>query len=372
MNVRTLRKGMRMKLGARIFKTGIAIVFALFLAKAFSLPNPVFAGIAAIFAIQPSIYRSYLTFIEQIQGNIIGALVAISFVLLLGHELIVVGFAAVVIILIMLRFGLEKSLSLALVTMIAIMEIQDDAFLAFALLRLATVVTGVLAASLINVLIIPPRHETKLFELIHEMQDEIIRWTRLASRQASEHAATKKTVQRLNDNMKEADDLYKLYKEEHSLFKRNEFEKARKLVVYRQILNTSSSSLDVLKRLHTYENELINLPEHFRMMIQERLDLLLTYHEQLHLKFVGKLKAQSIRPNGHEDYLQRHEVMDIFIRTIDVTREEEDDFSPYHLLHILSAILYYDEQLERLDMLISVYHRHHKDATMDELEETIY
>ena len=60
------------------------------------------------------------------------------------------------------------------------------------------------------------------------------------------------------------------------------------------MIATSRSSYDVLKRLHQFENELINLPEHFRMMVQERLDSLLTYHEQLHLKFVGKLKAEKM------------------------------------------------------------------------------
>ena len=90
----------------------------------FNFPNPVFAGIAAIFAIQPSIYRSYLTIVEQIQGNVIGAVIAVSFVLIFGHQLVVVGLAAVIIILIMNKLGLEKSISLALVMMIAIMEIQ--------------------------------------------------------------------------------------------------------------------------------------------------------------------------------------------------------------------------------------------------------
>ena len=90
-----------MKLGARILKTGVAIVLALFIANSLKLPVPVFAGIAAIFAIQPSIYRSYLRIVEQIQGNIIGAVVAIVFVLIFGHQLVIVGLAAVVIILIM-------------------------------------------------------------------------------------------------------------------------------------------------------------------------------------------------------------------------------------------------------------------------------
>ena len=112
----------------------------------FQLPHPVFAGIAAIFAIQPSIYRSYLTIVEQIQGNVIGAVIAISFVLIFGHQLVVIGLAAVIIILIMIKLGLEKSISLALVMMIAIMEIQGDEFLSYALLRFLTIIIGVLAA----------------------------------------------------------------------------------------------------------------------------------------------------------------------------------------------------------------------------------
>ena len=99
------------------------------------------------------------------------------------------------------------------------------------------------------------------------------------------------------------------------------------------MIATSRSSYEVLKRLHKYENELIDLPEHFRMMVQERLDALLTYHEQLHLKFVGKLKAENMGYDSNEEYVQRHEVMEIFAKEIALTKEEEE-FSAYHLLHI--------------------------------------
>ncbi|WP_318616508.1 FUSC family protein [Sporosarcina sp. YIM B06819] len=360
-----------MKLGARIFKTGIAIVFALFLAELLHFPNPVFAGIAAIFAIQPTIYRSYLSIIEQIQGNIIGAVIAISFVLLFGHQIVIIGLAAVIIILIMLKFGLEKSISLALVVMIAIMEIKGDEFLSFALLRFLTILTGVLAAFVVNLLFMPPKYETKLFESIHQAQDEIIRWTRLAGRQASDHIATKKSLTKLKVRLTQVDELYLLFKEERSYFKKSTRSKARKLVIYRQMITTSGSSYHVLKRLHQYENELINLPEHFRMMVQERLDTLLTYHEQLHLKFVGKLKADKINTNHTDDFIQRHEVMEIFTKEIAITKQEEE-FSAYHLLHILSSILNYEEQLEHLDKLIVSFQKYHNNEIDMKLKEDIY
>lgn len=360
-----------MILGARIFKTGIAIVFALFFAETLQLPQPVFAGIAAIFAIQPSIYRTYLRILEQLQGNIIGAVVAITFVLIFGHQLIIIGLAAVTIILILNKLGLEKSISMALIMMIAIMEIRSDDFLSFALLRFATIVTGVLAAFLVNLFFMPPKYETKLFQSIHQTQDEIIRWTRLAGRQASQHIATKKSLSILKARLSDIDQTFSLFKEERSYVKKATREKARKLVIYRQMIATSRSSYLVLVRLHKYENELIHLPEHFRMMVQERLDTLLTYHEQLHLKFVGKIKAENMGISLGEDHVQRHEVMEIFAKEIALTKEEEE-FSAYHLLHVLSAILDYEEQLEHLDKLIVSISKHHAGEMNIELKENIY
>lgn len=359
-----------MKLGARILKTGFAIVLALFIAEWLNLPTTVFAGIAAIFAIQPSVYRSYLRIIEQTQGNIIGAVVAIVFVLIFGHQLVIIGLAAVVIILIMNKLRLENSITMALVMMIAIMEIRSDEFLSYALLRFLTVLVGVLSASLVNLLFMPPKYEAKLFQSIYQAQDEIIRWTRLAGRQASERIASKKSIAKLHERLKEIDQTYTLFKEERSYFKKTTRTKTRKLVIYRQMITTSKSSYQVLKKLHQYENELVKVPEHFRMMVQERLDILLNYHEQLHLKFAGTLKAEHLSSNP-DDYIQRHEVMEIFVKEIVVTKEIED-FSEYHLLHILSAILHYEEQLEHLDKLITSIQKHREEELNEEIQEEFY
>ncbi|WP_210471605.1 aromatic acid exporter family protein [Sporosarcina sp. 6E9] len=348
-----------MRLGARIIKTGVAIVLALFIAELLQLPQTVFAGIAAIFAIQPSIYRSYLRIVEQIQGNVIGAVIAIIFVLIFGHQLVVIGLAAVIIILIMNKLKLEASISMALVMMIAIMEIQNDEFLIYAVLRFTTFFVGVFAAFLVNLLFLPPKYETKLFQSINQTQDEIIRWTRIAGRQTSDHISTKMALKTIKDRLAAIEQTFLFYKEERSYFKKVTRNKGRKLVVYRQMIAASRRSYEVLQRIHKYENELIVLPEQFRMMVQERLDALLTYHEQLHLKFVGKLKPESMSSDNNEDYIQRHEVLEIFAKEIALTKEEEE-FSSYHLLHVLSAILNYEEQLEHLDTLIVSIHKHHK------------
>ena len=364
-----------MKLGARVLKTGVAIVFALFIAELLNVPSPVFAGIAAIFAIQPSIYRSYQTILEQIQGNLIGATIAIIFSLIFGHHIVAVGIAAIIVIGIMLKFKLEKSLTLALVTLIVIMEIQDEAFLQFALIRFGSVMIGVFSAFIVNIVFLPPRYEVKLFKKINTLQDDIIRWTRLAARSASEHASMKMALKKLNKRYKEIDSMFTLYKEERGYYNRtSQKAKSRKLVIYRQMITTTKKSLELLMRLHKHENEITHSPEQFRLMIQERLDFLLTYHEQLLLKFTGKLKSDHSGLAKTEEYLNRTQVMDIFIEQIMIAKQEdgEEAFSSYHLLYILSRILDYEENLEHLDRLVHSYRKFHGDEKNLDLEEEFY
>ncbi|MCM3612554.1 aromatic acid exporter family protein [Planococcus sp. MERTA32b] len=361
-----------MKLGARILKTGVAISMALFLASLLELPSPVFAGVAAIFAIQPSIYRSYLTLLDQIYGNLIGASIAVIFVLTLGSNYLTIGLAAILAIVIMLKLKLENTVPLTLVTIIIIMDSQSNNFLSFASLRFLTVLLGILSAFIVNMIFLPPKYESRLFTSIHEVSEEVIRWIRVSIRHASDHASVKEDIDKLTDKLVKVDQWYLFYKEERSYTKKQQYTKARKLVLYRQMIATSKKSLEVLKRLHRFENELTELPEQFHMMVQERLESLASYHEQLYMKYVGKLRPEHSESSGTDATIKRHEVMAIFVKEINLALESEDsDFSVYHLMHVLSAILDYEEQLEHLDLLIIAYLNYHSDEVDEDLESMI-
>jgi uncharacterized membrane protein YgaE (UPF0421/DUF939 family) len=363
-----------MKLGARVLKTGVAIVFALFIAELLNVPSPVFAGIAAIFAIQPSIYRSYLTIVEQIQGNLIGAIIAVIFGLLFGHHIVAIGIAAIIVIGIMMKLKLEKAITLAIVTLIVIMEFQGDEFMTFALIRFSTIMIGVFAAFIVNLVFIPPKYEVKLFRAIYTLQDDIIRWTRLAVRQASEHTSTKTALRKIKNRMDNIDTMYGLYREERRYLRKNRMAKSRKLVIYRQMLTTTKKSYELLQRLHKHENELVKLPETIQVLIQERLDGLLTYHEQLLLKYTGKLKPEHSNWHATEQYMHGNEVMDLFIDYISSKKLDDsfEELTSYHLLYILSRILDYEENLEHLDTLIVSYRNYHSKETNIDLEQEFY
>ncbi|WP_075980262.1 FUSC family protein [Bacillus massilinigeriensis] len=353
-----------MKLGARILKTGIAIVLALLLANLLHLPSPVFAGIAAIFAIQPTIYRSYLSIIEQIQGNLIGAITAVLFVLAFGNHIFFIGLAAIIVITINLRLKIENTISLSLVTLIVIMETPGDTFIQFAIIRFSTILLGILSAFIVNLVFLPPKYENKLYYRISDVTVEIIKWIRLTSRHTANHNLLKNDIEKLKDQIIKLNHLYLLYKEERNYFKKNDLVKSRKLVIYRQMINTNKRALDALKKLHRYENEFVQLPSDFFQSVQEGLDCLLHHHEQIMLKFIGKIKSQPVLEDGNH-CLNRKELFHLILDK----HNELDELSLFHSMQLISAIIDYDENLEHLDMLVTSFHSYHQDENELTIEE---
>jgi uncharacterized membrane protein YgaE (UPF0421/DUF939 family) len=347
-----------MRLGARIFKTGIAIVLALYLGQLLHSPSPVFAAIAAIFAVQPTIYRSYLSIIEEVQGNIIGALIAILFVLVLGNHFMVIGFAAIIVIMINLKLKLENTIGLSLVTMIAIMESTSGNFLLFAFIRFSTIMLGIFSAFIVNLIFMPPKYEQKLYTAISSTTEEMIRWIRLSSRHAFDHNLLKCDIEQLKESRIKIEQYYLMYKEERSYFKKYKLEKSRKLVIYRQMVNTLKKGLDTLKRLHRHENELLHLPLSLQQFIQEQLDLLIYHHEQIMLRFIGKVPAKMVLEDSHVN-LDKKQLLDLFL---DYQKEITDKNEPgvYHAIQMITGIFEYGEQLEHLDRLITSFLSFHE------------
>lgn len=358
-----------MKLGARILKTGIAIILALYVAKFLHIPSPVFAGIAAIFAIQPTIYRSYLTVVEQVQGNIIGTIIAASFVLAFGNDYLFVGLAAIVTLVIMVKLKLENAVRLALVTVIAVMEAPGGDFLQFAALRSSSILLGILSAFIVNMIFLPPKHETRLFQNISDVTEDILKWMRLTSRFASEEKLLKKDIGTIKDRMDKVNLLYTMFKEERRYFKKHEMAKHRKLVIYRQMTQVTQKSFEVLKLQNRYEHILNHLPDKLQIHIQNRLDYLVSYHEQLLMKFLGRVRSSVELDEIHDIGPDRHQLMETFIKEIR-NSELADEFQPYHLMHILSAIVEYEEQLEHLDILITSFQTYHKKDNIVKLKDT--
>jgi uncharacterized membrane protein YgaE (UPF0421/DUF939 family) len=347
-----------MKLGARIFKTGIAIVLSLYLAQFLHSTSPILAAISAIFAIQPTIYRSYLSIIEQVQGNIIGALVAILAVLVLGNAFIVIGFAAIIVIIINLKLKIENTIGLSLVTLLAIMESTGGNFLQFSFIRFSTIMLGVFSAFIVNLIFMPPKYEQKLYTSISSTTEEMIRWIRLSSRHAFDHNHLKLDIEKLKESRIQTEQFYLMYKEERSYINKYHLEKSRKLVIYRQMINAVKKGLDTLKRLHRFENELRHLPLTFQQSIQTHLDILIYHHEQIMLRYIGKVPTPSSFEQNQVNF-DKKELLDFFL---DYQRASINKSDPelYHTIQIITGIFEYGEHVEHLDRLITSFLSHHE------------
>jgi len=359
-----------MKLGARILKTGIAITMALLIAMILDLPSPAFAGIAAIFAVQPSIYKSYQTVIEQVQANLIGAIVAVLFGLFFGSNPFIIGFVAIIIISICLKLKLENTISIALVTEIAILEATGENFIYIAGIRFFTILIGVLSAFVVNLVFMPPKYEARLYHKTTHVTEEIIKWIRMNLRQASEYGTLKEDINRIKDQLIKLDQLFLLYKEERTYTKAKIYPKSRKLVLYRQLLTTTNRAFYTLKKLHRLENELHQMPIEFQEVIISELDVLLHHHEEALLKFAKKIKADKTSELATINTFEKEKLVQIFL---DYQKSCKNPNCFHHLLPLVASIIDYHEHLEHLHVLINSYQHYHQKENddLDLTEESI-
>ncbi|WP_110114314.1 aromatic acid exporter family protein [Bacillus sp. CGMCC 1.16541] len=357
-----------MKLGARILKTGIAITLSLLLAELLQLPSPIFAAIAAVFAIQPSIYRSYLSILEQIQANVIGAFLAVVFGLAFGNHPFIIGLTAVIVIAINLKLGIGNTIGLALVTVIAIMENPGADFIQFALIRFGTIILGVLSAFIVNLIFLPPKYETKLYYKVVGTTEEIIKWIRMSIRHASEHTLLKDDIEKIKEKVSRMELLFSFYKEERTHSKKKRYVKSRKLVLFRQLILTTSRALVTLKLLHRLENDIHHTKESFQELLNAELECLLSYHEQVMLKFVGKIKSNPATMITNEVCSGRRALIDAFMN-YKLYEDDKQNKMVYHLFPLVSSIIEYSEELEHLDKLIDSFHNYHKEDNEFDIQE---
>ncbi|MBU8908856.1 FUSC family protein [Desertibacillus haloalkaliphilus] len=357
-----------MKLGARIFKTGLAVALSLYLATFLGFEPAMFAALAATFAIQPSIHRTFQTILEQVQANIIGAVLAVIFVITLGDEPFVIGLVIVIAIAIVLKLKLEPStIPLAIVTVIIIMESPSENFVEFASLRFLLILIGVLAAFIVNLVFIPPRYETKLYYKNINLTEEIIRWINLATRHDADPQALKKDITKLNDNMIKLENLYLFYKEERNYFLKTKYGKARKVVLFRQMLLTSKKALFVLKNLERRTHVLQQMPESLQRLIQTQLDELTIYHDRILLRYVGKVNSETTTETIDEVNSGSKDLTELFMDYYNHPDINREDW--LHVFPVISQILEYHEQLEHFDHLVETFFNYHKEDNQANVQE---
>ncbi|MCF6139327.1 FUSC family protein [Pseudalkalibacillus berkeleyi] len=347
----------KMKFGARIIKTGVAISLALYITMWLNLDSASFAAIAALFAIQPTIYRSYQTIIEQIQSNLIGATLAIIAVQTLGNAPIVIGLVSVMIIAINIKLKIETTIPLAIVTVIVLMVNPGDNYVTFAITRFSVIMIGVFCAFLVNLAFLPPKYETRLYHKNVKNMEQIAQWIRLATRNDAERKILKEDLMKINESMIKADNYYLMFKEERSYFKGSEYTKHRKLVLFRNMLSTTSKALAILKSLDQHDHKIYQMPETIQVLIQDQLDHLTNYHQRILMKYIGKVRYQSPDEVVNQLGEDEKELTEYFMELYDHKQVERDQWM--NVFPLIGLIIDYNHHLIHLDKLVESFHTYH-------------
>lgn len=330
-----------MTFGARMLKTGISVTLALYIAAWLHLPSPVIAAVAAIFAMQPSIYRSWKYLTDQLQTNTLGAILAMLGGLLFSNEPIAVGLVCILVIMICLSLKMGETIGVTLVTVVVIMEASGQ--WEFALNRFVLILIGILSAFVINIVVYPPKPKVQYEKQIHDTFDQLSLLLRTAISDEIRENVFRNEKRDLEDTINKLADKFKLMEEDQKQLKTPKFSESRQLVVYKQMLKTLRKGYEVLDTVEQHYFQAVRSSQ-LNAEFDGHLEKLTKFHEHIMLKFDNKLK-----PNLDDAEQFEAENDEFLRRMLDRYAEQREGVLR---LSIVSAEMYeYGHQLERLNRL---------------------
>lgn len=346
-----------MKIGARVLKTGLAITLSIY-ASILLFPDSsgALAGIAASLSTQPSVKKSFETFISRVVANSIGGLLAVLMIYAIGNSPIAIGVSAVLAIAVLNGLKLSDVIPLTIVTIVVIMLSTDTDYIMTAFARVIETVIGVSISFVINLLIHPPKHDAQFFKTLETVTSEVLLLLRATLRKNTDFSILHRDLQWAKKQMSQFNTLFRLISEEWIISKSERVARARKLVIYRHMGRTTQSAIDLLDALHKYSHIYYDFPDEFRTIFRERLETLFTAHEQIIMKFYGKVPPEAV------NYMEMNrEYREDYLNMFFTEARHQEDVKEHHqfeangVTHIMAASFTYEEKLTNLNRLVRNY-----------------
>lgn len=330
-----------MTFGARMLKTGLAVTLALYICSWLDSPSPVIAAVAAIFALQPTIYRSWKYLMDQLQTNTLGALLAMFAGMIFPVQPFIVGLLCIIVIMICLKLNMGETIGLTLVTVVAVMEASGQ--WQFALTRFSLSLIGILSAFIINITLFPPKPKVQFINQIRSISDQLSLLLGSAITNEMKESVFHAEKKQLENTIKSLADKYKLMEDDQRKLKKAKFSDARQIVVYKQMLNTLHKGYGVLDTVEQHYFQAEKTPQ-IDTMFHQHIEKLIKFHEQIMLKFDDKLKPNVVEADqfGLDNDMFLRDMLDLYAELRQGVLR----------LSIVSAVMYdYGHQLERLNRL---------------------
>ncbi len=360
-----------LKLGARILKTGIAIILAVSIASLLpgSTGMVTVAGIAAVVAMQPSVYRTFKTIVDQFQGNVIGALLAVTMVTIFGNNVIIMGATVILLIALLFRMNIAHVATLATVTALVIMGQHNGSFYISAFYRFSLVMIGVISSFIVNLTFLPPKFETKIYYNSLNISTDIFKWFNLVLNDATEFNHVKQDLEHLRQRIVKLEQFLEFYKEERAFTKKQVFAQTRKKILFKEIVLSTRDAYDVLRRMNRYQNDLVHLSHSLLLQIKLEIDELTQFHEQILISITKKAKFDVSHDQQFVPNPLKKDIMTAFQEEV-IHNPNPCGFSYANIMHIISSLEEYRYNLEHLDRLrVSYFKYHATDPDIDIIEE---
>ncbi|WP_338469480.1 aromatic acid exporter family protein [Niallia sp. XMNu-256] len=335
-----------MKLGPRVIKTGIAVALALYICSVLNLDQAVFAGIAAIHTIQPSIYRTWKQGRNQVLANIMGGIIALLGVYFLGNDPFSIGLVMIIVIAISLKIKMAETIALTLVTVLAIMSAPGNEDISYAIHRFIVTFIGLISALLVNTLISPPNYKKTYIAKVHSVFQNMSILMRTAISDEMTEKFFQEQMSQLEDHLLQLEEQYKLFSEERGKIGKLNHLDLREIVVFKQMFKSLQQGFIVLEDIDSFYFRCQPTPEDDQLFDQ-KLEQLSKYHELFLMKFDGNIKENE--PHFHEDFMNEAE---IFLENV-MTAYSRD--KKPQLTVIGSSIYNYAYQIDRLNTVVEQY-----------------
>ncbi|WP_010098715.1 FUSC family protein [Ornithinibacillus scapharcae] len=282
---------MEFNIGPRMVKTGLAVALTLIVTDILNLDLEIVAAIAAVLAMQPSIMRSYAYIKEVVISNTVGIIFALGGFFLIGNHPLSVGAVVIISIAINIRLGLNKTVSLTVLTIITMMLGGDDGInYLYIIERLSLVAIGVFAAFIINALVMPPDHKKILFGMIKKAEDQTNFMLRVISNKTMSvpqmRAEDKDAEKLIND----AKNYYEIISDERNrLFIRKRISFFRNIIIYKHMIQVLSKKHILIRELEKNFNEVELMPNNKSHYINKLVQEINAYSENIFLLYEDKI-----------------------------------------------------------------------------------
>ncbi|MBB6444046.1 FUSC family protein [Bacillus benzoevorans] len=335
-----------MKIGPRVLKTGLAVTLALYVCSLLHLESAVFAGMAAIFTMQPSIYRAWKQAWDQVQTNILGAIIAFLGLYFLGNDPFSIGLVMIIVILISMKLKMTDSISLTLVTVLAIMSAPGDDDYLFALQRFSLTFIGMTSALLVNIFVSPPNYKKTFVKKVQTVFQNMSILIRTAVSNEMTAKSFQEQMRELEKDILNLEEEFRLFDEERENFTKLSQMNLREIVVFKQMFKSLQQGYIVLEDIDSFYFQ-CKPTEEEDLLFDQQLELLIKYHELCLLKYDGKIKIDE--PPLKEDILKQ---TNVFVEQVIDSYQQDHKVQ---LTVISSSIYHYAYQIERLNRVIEQY-----------------